>query len=81
MMYRTRPIAAANDNALTRIARDVQRTAFAWRHGAAVDAFAGARREVLTAWDELREKTRAEGDAVALGDTYRRDPGPVTRRC
>ena len=64
-------IAAANDNALTRIARDVQRTAFAWRHGAAVDAFAGARREVLTAWDELREETRAEGDAVALGDTYR----------
>ena len=61
---------AANDNALTRIARDVQRTAFAWRHGAAVDAFAAGRQEVLASWDELRERTRADGDAVALGDTY-----------
>ncbi len=65
------PGTAANDNALTRIARDVQRTAFAWRHGAAVDAFAAGRREVVAAWDELRERSRAEGDAVALGDTYR----------
>ena len=62
---------AANDNALTRIARDVQRTAFAWRHGAAVDTFAAGRQEVVAAWDELRERSRAEGDAVALGDTYR----------
>ena len=62
---------AANDNALTRIARDVQRTAFAWRHGAAVDAFAAGRQEVLTSWNELRQMTRADGDAVALGDTYR----------
>ena len=66
---RLRP--AANDNALTRIARDVQRTAFAWRHGAAVDAFAAGRQEVVAAWDELRERSRAEGDVVALGDTYR----------
>ena len=63
--------AAANDNALTRIARDVQRTAFAWRHGAAVDAFAAGRADVLASWDELRAQTRADGDAVALGDTYR----------
>ena len=62
---------AANDNALTRIARDVQRTAFAWRHGAAVDAFAAGRQEVVVAWDALRERSRAEGDVVALGDTYR----------
>ena len=62
---------AANDNALSRIARDVQRTAFAWRHGAAVDAFAVGRQEVLASWDELRQMTRADGDAVALGDTYR----------
>ena len=62
---------AANDNALSRVARDVQRTAFAWRHGAAVDAFAAGRQEVVAAWDELRERTRADGDAVALGDTYR----------
>ena len=62
---------AANDNALVRIARDVQRTAFAWRHGAAVDAFAAGRQEVLASWDELRERSRAEGDVVALGDAYR----------
>ncbi len=62
---------AANDNALTRIARDVQRTAFVWRHGAAVDAFAAGRQEVVAAWDELRERSRAEGDVVALGDIYR----------
>ncbi|MCY4478435.1 MAG: hypothetical protein OXB97_00905, partial [Rhodospirillales bacterium] len=63
--------AAANDNALSRIARDVQRTAFAWRHAAAVDAFAAGRQEVVAAWDELRERTRADGDAVALSDPYR----------
>ena len=62
---------AANDNVLTRIARDVQRTTFAWRHGAAVDAFAAGRQEVVAAWDELRERTRADGDAVALSDPYR----------
>ena len=66
-----RPRPAANDNALTRIARDVRRTAFAWRHGAAVDAFAAGRQEVVAAWDALREKTRAEGDVVALSDAYR----------
>ena len=65
------PRTAANDNALSRIARDVQRTAFAWRHGAAVDAFAAGRQEVVAAWDALRERSRAEGDAVALGDDYR----------
>ena len=63
--------AAANDNAMARIVRDVQRTAFAWRHGAAVDAFAAGRQEVVAAWDELRERSRAEGDAAALGDAYR----------
>ena len=62
---------AANDNALTRIARDVQCTAFAWRHGAAVDAFAAGRQEVLASWDALRERSRADGDAVALSETYR----------
>ena len=62
---------AANDNAMARIAHDIQRTVFAWRHGAAVDAFATGRQEVVAAWDELRERSRAEGDAVALGDVYR----------
>ncbi|MDE2751093.1 MAG: hypothetical protein OXI83_00820, partial [Gemmatimonadota bacterium] len=62
--------AAANDNAMARIAHDIHRTVFAWRHGAAVDAFAAGRQEVVAAWDALRERSRAEGGAVALGDTY-----------
>ena len=65
----TRP--AANDNALARIARDIRRTAFGWRHGQAVAAFAAGRSEVLAAYDDLRERTRAEGDAVALGGAFR----------
>ena len=65
----------ANDNALSRIAHDIQRTTFAWRHGAAVDAFTAGRREVLASWDALRERTRAEGDAVALTPAYRETLG------
>ena len=63
--------APANDNALARIARDVQRTVFAWRHGRAVERFAAGRQEVLANWDTLRERTRTQGDEVALGDAYR----------
>ena len=63
--------AAANDNALARIARDVRRTAFGWRHAQAVASFADGRRQVLAAYDDLRERTRIEGDAVALGEAYR----------
>ena len=65
----TRP--AANDNALARIARDIRRTAFGWRHGQAVAAFAAGRSEILAAYDDLRERTRSEGDAVALGGAFR----------
>ena len=65
------PRKAANDNALSRIVRDVQRTAFAWRHGAAVDAFAAGRQEVLASWGALRGRSRSEGDVVALSDPYR----------
>ena len=42
-----------------------------WRHGAAVDAFAAERSEVLAAWGELRERTRAEGGTVALSPAFR----------
>ena len=63
--------AAANDNALARIARDVRRTSFGWRHAQTVAAFADSRRQVLAAYDDLRERTRAEGDAVALSGAYR----------
>ena len=63
--------APANDNALARIARDVRRTAFGWRHAQTVAAFADGRRQVLAAYDELRERTRTQGDAVALGGAFR----------
>ena len=64
-------IAAANDNALVRIAQEIRHAVNGWRHGAAVDAFAVKRTEVLAAWDELRERTRDEGDAVALSPAFR----------
>ena len=64
--------AAANDNALVRIARDVRRTAFGWRHAQTVAAFADGRRQVLAAYDDLRERTRLQGDTVALNDTFRK---------
>ena len=63
--------AAANDNTLARIARDVRRTAFGWRHAQTVASFVDGRRQVLAVYDDLRERTRAEGDAVALSGTYR----------
>ena len=62
--------AAANDNTLVRIARDVRRTAFGWRHARTVAAFADDRRQVLAAYDDLRERTRSQGDAVALGGAF-----------
>ena len=63
--------AAANDNALVRIAQEIRHAVNGWRHGAAVDAFASERNEVLAAWDELRERARQEGDAVALSPAFR----------
>ena len=63
--------AAANDNALARIARDVRRTAFGWRHAQTVAAFADGREQVLAAYDDLREHSRIEGDAVALSGVFR----------
>ena len=63
--------AAANDNALARIARDIRRTAFGWRHAQAVSAFADGREEILTAYDDLRERTRTHGDSVVLGGAFR----------
>ena len=63
--------AAANDNALARIARDVRRTAFGWRHAQAVTSFVNGHRQVLAAYEDLRERTRAEGDSVALGGAFR----------
>jgi len=65
------PSAAANDNAIARIAGEIRHAVAGWRHGAAVDAFAAERGEVLAAWDELRERARAEGDTVALSPTFR----------
>ena len=62
--------AAANDNALARIARDVRRTAFGWRHAQTVSTFVDGRREVLAAYDDFRERTRIEGDTVALSGAF-----------
>ena len=63
--------AAANDNAIVRIAQEIRHAVNGWRHGAAVDAFAAERAEVLAAWDELRERARSDGDAVALSPAFR----------
>ena len=63
--------AAANDNVLARIARDVRRTAFGWRHAQTVASFVDGRTQVLGAYDDLRERTHIEGDAVALSGAYR----------
>ena len=62
---------AANDNAIVRIAQDIRHAVNGWRHGAAVDAFAAERVEVMAAWDELRQKARSEGEAVALRPIFR----------
>ena len=63
--------AAANDNAIVRIAQEIRHAVNAWRHGAAVDAFAAERTEVLAGWDDLRERIREEGEAAALSPTFR----------
>ena len=62
---------AANDNIRERIAEEIRHAVAGWRHGAAVDAFAAERTRVLSAWDDLRERTRSEGDAMALSPAFR----------
>ena len=62
---------AANDNFRERIAQEIRHAVNGWRHGAAVDAFAAERAEVLSAWDELRARARDEGEAVALSPAFR----------
>ena len=62
---------SANDNAIVRIAQEIRHAVNGWRHGAAVDAFAAERTEVMEAWDELRRRASAEGDAVALSPAFR----------
>ena len=73
-------VAAANDNAIVRIAQDIRHAVNGWRHGTAVDAFAAERTEVMEAWDELRRRASAEGDAVALSPAFREDPPTATAR-
>ena len=62
---------AANDNIRERIAEEIRHAVAGWRFGAAVDAFAAERTRVLSAWDDLRQRTRADGDAVALSPAFR----------
>ena len=64
-------VRAANDNAIVRIAQEIRHAVNGWRHGAAVDAFALERTQVMEAWDALRERSRDEGEAVALSPTFR----------
>ncbi len=64
-------VRAANDNAIVRIAQEIRHAVNNWRHGAAVDAFAVERGEVLAAWDALRERSREEGEAIALSPAFR----------
>ena len=61
---------AANDNALVRIARDIRRTAFGWSHSQAVASFVDGRSQILATYDDLRERTHKQGDAVALGPAF-----------
>ena len=63
--------AAANDNFRERIAGEIRHAVNGWRHGAAVDAFAAERTAVLAAWNQLRERVRDEGNAVALSPAFR----------
>ena len=71
---------AANDNALARIARDIRRTAFGWRHARTVAAFADGRREVLAAWDALRARPRRRRWRGARPGSSGK-PLPATPRC
>ena len=64
-------VRAANDNAIVRIAQEIRHAVNGWRHGAAVDAFAVERTQVMEAWDALRERSRQEGEAVALSPAFR----------
>ncbi|MDE0342056.1 MAG: hypothetical protein OXK82_02590, partial [Deltaproteobacteria bacterium] len=64
-------VAAANDNAIVRIAQEIRHAVNGWRHGAAVDTFAAERAQVMAAWDELRRRARAEGETVALTPAFR----------
>ena len=62
---------AANDNAIVHIAQDIRHAVNDWRFGAAVDAFAAERGEVIAAWDALRACFWNEGGAVALSPAFR----------
>ena len=61
---------AANDNALARIARDIRRTAFGWRHAWTVAAFPTAAGRFWRLGTPCA-RTRVDGDTVALGREFR----------
>ena len=66
--------AAANDNAIVRIAQEIRHAVNGWRHGGAIDVFAAERTQVLTEWDELRRRARAEGRRGGAEPRIPRDP-------
>ena len=61
---------AANDNAISRISKQVRLQAFGWRHGGAVAAFADGHREVVEAYDGFRARVHAGETAVALEPAF-----------
>ena len=75
----TRP--PANDNALIRIAGEIRHAALGWRHGAAVDAFAAERGEVMTAWEELRDADPSRRGCRGAQPGLSARPSTATRRC
>ncbi len=65
---------ASNDNGdgrLRKMANAVRFAALDLRHGAAVDAFAHDRKEVVAAYDQFRERIQTDGNVVALQPAFR----------
>ena len=72
--------AAANDNALARIARDIRRTAFGWRHAQAVSTFAAGRGKFWRHTTICASAPARKAIPWRLGLLTRRR-SPVTRHC
>ena len=70
---------AVNDNAIVRIAQEIRHAVNGWRHGAAVDAFAAERAQVMAAWDELRQRSAHRGRRGGAEPRLPRDPRPPRR--
>ena len=70
---------AANDNAIVRIAQEIRHAVAGWRHGAAVDAFAAERAEVLAAWGRAARAGARRRRRGGAEPGLPRDPRPARR--